>query len=359
MKRSRRPAAIVAAAVLLSLTLGGCSFVGDAGQVFGILAADAEKQRKLADVVSELERIDGVESASSTFAADGPSGDEAQLQVTVSAAATKEQAREIATVTDDAFFSSVELAETVPLLTIRIAGNKNSVLTRSFFNHSDEEFANDFEYWRTIQEVIGTELSMSLTPGFVTSTYERTFSAPEGVDAVRTAVKVIDNIEKLEAVDDETNNSTIWAFAGMRSYPHLPSADVVGLLDDIRGTFPLLDHSGIPENPGPEFEYPEGVVLMWNKPSHEQSAMAELLITQREYRDDDWRDVIEAGVRSAQVPGLNFRYASGEQQFQLHTSTCDGTIYESSDDQKLFESVLASGTEFLDGAGPGACIPER
>ncbi|WP_341953004.1 hypothetical protein [Salinibacterium sp. TMP30] len=358
MKSSRRPAAIVAAAVLLSLTLGGCSLVNDAGQVFGVVAADAEKQRKLADVVSALERIEGVESASSDFTSDGPSGDEAQLQVTVNAASTKDQAWEIATVTHEAF-TSVELANAVPLLTLRIAGDTNSMLTRSYFGYSDEQFAEDFAYWRAAETATGTQLSMALTPAAITGTYDRTFSAPEQADAGRTAELIIENVEALNAVHDETQNPTIWEFAGMRSYPHLPPADLVQLLDGIRGTIPLIDFSAVPENPAPDFEYPEGVLLMWNKPQLDKPALAEILISHREYREADWENALLAAAQATPVSNLNVRYAAGEQQFQLHTSTCKGTVNESSDDQKFFEAVLATGAEFLDGAGPGACVPER
>jgi hypothetical protein len=358
MKSSRRLHLIVSGAVLLSLALGGCSFVDDAGTVWGVVGSDIEKQRKLASVASALERIEGVESASSDFTSDGPSGDEAQLQVTVNAATTKDQAWEIATVTHEAF-TSVELVNTVPLLTLRIAGDTNSALTRSYFGYSDEQFAEDFAYWRAAETATGTQLSMALTPGAITGTYDRTFSAPEQVDAVRTAELIIENVEALNAVHDETQNPTIWEFAGMRSYPHLPPADLVELLDGIRGTIPLIDFSAVPKDPAPDFEYPEGVLLMWNKPNLEQPALAEIMISRREYRDSDEQKAIAAAALAASVPDLIFRYVAGEQQFQLHTSTCEGTVNQSSDDQKFFDAMLATGAEFLDGAGPGACIPER
>ncbi|QYH35244.1 hypothetical protein [Salinibacterium sp. M195] len=358
MKLPRRLSSVVVTSALLAVALGGCSFVGDAGQVWGIVASDAEKQRKVASVVSALEGIEGVESASSDFSADGPAGDEVHLQVTVGAASTKEQAWKIATITYEAF-SSVELAETVPLLTLRIAGNAHSVLTRSFFAYSDEQFAEDFDYWRAIEKTVGTALSMSLTEGYVTGTYLRTFMAPDGVDGVSTAEGVIDNFDALAAVHDETKNPTMWELSGMRSYPTLPSAQAVELLDEIRATIPLVDYSQLPENPEPEFEYPEGVQLMWSTPFFEAPTTVEIVITHSEYRESDWDAALGAAVRAAELANLNFRYAAGDQQFQLHTSTCEGTVAVSGDDRKLFDTVLASGAQFLTGAAPGVCIPEQ
>ncbi|MGV8851736.1 MAG: hypothetical protein ACOH1M_04105 [Rhodoglobus sp.] len=358
MKLPRRFSTAAATAVLLAVTLGGCSLVGDAGQVWGIVASEAEKTRKLASVVSALEGIDGVESVSSSFVADGPQGDEVQLQVTVSESFAKDQAWKIATVTYEAF-SSGELAEAVPLLTLRIAGNAHSVLTRSFFGYSDEQFAEDFDYWRAIERTVGTELSMSLTEGFVTGTYVRTFRAPDGVDAVATAERVIDNFDALAALHDETMNPTMWEFSGMRSYPDLPSAEAVELLDEIRATIALVDYSQLPEDPEPELEYPEGVLLMWSTLFFEGPTTVEISITHSEYRESDWDAALSAAVRAAELPNLNFRYTAGEQQFQLHTSTCEGTVAVSGDDRKLFDTVLASGAQFLTGAAAGACMPEQ
>jgi hypothetical protein len=358
MKFPGRLPSVVAAVALLAVALGGCSFVDDAGQVWGIVASDSEKQRKLASVVSALEGIDGVESASADFSADGPAGDEVHLQVTVSAESTKEHAWKIATVTYEAF-SSVELAETAPLLTLRIAGNVHSVLTRSFFGYSDEQFAEDFDYWRAIEKTVGTELSMSLTEGFVTGTYVRTFRAPDGVDAVAAAEHVLDNFDALAALHDETKNPTMWELSGMRSYPNLPSAESVELLDEIRDTIPLVDYSQLPEDAEPEFEYPGGVLLMWSRPFFEGPTTVEISITHGEYRESDWDAALGAAVRAAELSNLNFRYTAGDQQFQLHTSTCEGTVAVSGDDRKLFDTVLASGAQFLTGAAAGVCVPEQ
>ncbi|WP_010203999.1 hypothetical protein [Salinibacterium sp. PAMC 21357] len=358
MKLSQRLASVVASVSLLTVALGGCSFVGDAGQAWGIVASDAEKTRKLASVVSALEGVDGVESASSDFSADGPAGDEVQLQVTVSESFDKEHAWSIATITSEAL-DSVELVEAVPLLTLRIEGNAHSVLTRSFFRYSDEQFAEDFAYWRASEKAVGTELAMSLTEGSITGSYTRTFTAPDDVDAVAAAEHIIENFAALAAVPDETNNPTIWQFAGMRSYPSLPSAETIDLLDDIRDTIALVDYSQLPENPGPDYEYPEGVLLSWNTPFYDAPTSVEVAILQREYRTADWDAALVVAALAAGVPNLTVRYVAGEQQFQVHTSVCAGEIHESSDDQAFYDAALSGGAEFLPGAGPGACIPEQ
>jgi hypothetical protein len=365
--------AVVAGAVLLALDLAGCSFVDDAGQVWGIVNSDFEKQRSLARAVSALELLEGVESASSNFTAAGLSGAEAELHVIVRPGTTPEQARSISSTTREAF-GAPELEGVNPLFTLRGNGAADGVLTRNCFDLSDGAladvaFAADFAYWRAGEIAVGAPLSMSLTPSATGEACDRGFTAPDQGDAgqgdagqgdaVRTAELLLDNFEALAAVPDETQNATMWEFAGMLASPHLPSAELVGLLDDIHYTIPLIDYSQLPENPAPDIEYPEGVLLAVNKFAPEQPVVAEIMISQQEYRNADWQNAIAAGALATRVPDLSFRYVMPERQFQLHTSTCEGTVNESSDDQKFFDAIVAYGAKLLPGAGPGTCVPER
>lgn len=358
-RNAPRTVALAASLAVVTLTLGGCSFVDDAGQAWGILQSDAAPKQALSDAVSTLKGIDGVESASSTFVAAGASGVEAALHVIASASIAEESLSEIATITRESFGGS-ELENTVPTLTLRFGdGADDGVLTQRYPELSDEQFIAEIAYWRSAEVAIEAELSLTLTPSPEGGAYVRTINAPEDADAVGTAEHVIENFEALAAVHDETKIPTSWDFSGIRSFPILPPADLVGALNDIRTIIPLIDYSTVPETPTADFEYPEGVLMMWNLPALEGPVVAEIWMSQREFREADWKNALGAAITAGQIADLNIRYGAGEQQFQLHTSPCVGTINESSDDQKFFDAALAGGAQFLAGAGPGACIPEQ
>lgn len=358
MTRTRRLSAVFVGAVIVSLGLGGCSFLDDAGQVWGIVNSDFEKQRSLTGAASALERLDGVKSAASAFTAAGLSGPEAELHVTVGSETTPEQARVIYAATRQAL-EAPELDGALSLFTLRSNGTTDGLLTQNCFRSSDDEFEADFTFWRGAEAAIGAPLSMTLTPSATLASCDRSFTATEQSDAVNTAEMLLQNFEALAAVPDETQNFTVWNFAGMLASPRLPSAPLMELLDNIRNRIPLIDYSQLPENPGPDFDYPEGVLLSIIELNPAQPLRAEIVITQREYRNADWKNAIAAGARATKVPDLIFRYVTPLRQFQFHTSRCEGALNLTNDDQKFFDAVLAGGGELLPGAGPGACIPER
>ncbi|QAV70339.1 hypothetical protein ESZ53_07715 [Salinibacterium sp. UTAS2018] len=358
MTSSRQNAASIAVIFALSVSLSGCALVGGAGQLWDAAASDLSHQRALDAAAVELESIAGVRSASARFASDTPESAAAELHVVVADNLSRDQVRRIAAVARETF-TSVDFETAAPLLTLSAAHDGAGVLSRSSFEFSDENFADDVAYWRAAESAVEADLSMALTASMSGALYDRTITWPDGEDALATADSVIANFTALAAVPDDTSSPTMWNFSGMWAYPSLPAADTVALLDEIRGTIPLADFSA--DSSGMGEEYPEGVQLQLQATMREGTVLtqASIAVNHNEYREADWQNVVAAGVLASRVPDLNFSYTEKGRQFLIHTSACTVTSAESSQDRQLFDAVLASGAEFLPGAGPGACIPEQ
>src|SRR5690554_2827398 len=107
-----RGVGLLAAVVVGSLVLSGCSLVGDGRQVWDILQGEAAQQDRLQTTVDELRELPGVEQATSRFLPEGPQGDESAIAVTASRGITPSELTAVALAVHDAF-TSVELQATL------------------------------------------------------------------------------------------------------------------------------------------------------------------------------------------------------------------------------------------------------
>lgn len=354
MSFDRRLPSLLAGAVIISLFLSGCSFVGDAGQVWGVLESDSAHKKALALVVDEVESIDGVESVSSNYVADGPSGDEAELHVIASTTISEQQLSAIAAALQDGF-AGVDLENAVPEFTLKFGdAERTGVFTQSGVLLSAEEFVREVVYWQSVEAAAETGLSLTLSPNGQDAIYQRTFETPKKADPIRTSKLFISHFEAVAEVPDESSSFTIWSLAGIWANPSLPSPEIVAVLDDIQKFIPVMDRvTPTDDVQTEEYVSPEGALLQSLRTGDDGVTRAEILIVQREFRAADWQAVVEAAALAVQVPEINFRYIAGDRAFQI--TTCEQSADQTADDQKLLEGVLGLDEQGRDAAKAGVC----
>jgi hypothetical protein len=145
-------------------------------------------------------------------------------------------------------------------------------------------------------------------------------------------------------------DSLNWTLAGLQSAGALPPVEVIELIDDIRIIFPLIDNSLAGVVPESEREMLEGIDVRWTPPRGPQSG-PEVVVRQNMRSEEGWSAATDVASRAAEVEGLAFRYVAGRQEFRMLTSSCDGRVDQSSNDEELFDAVLANGAEVLMRAG--------
>jgi len=109
---------------VLSLLLGGCSFINDTSQDLGVVGLDPIQQRALADTVRRLTLIGDVESVSTSSTPEDLWGSDVELDVTVREEASDEPERDIAAAMRQTF-ESYELTNVSVLLIVRVTGDTN------------------------------------------------------------------------------------------------------------------------------------------------------------------------------------------------------------------------------------------
>jgi hypothetical protein len=346
-------AGLLAAALASSLALSGCSLVGDGQQVWDILQGEAAQQGLLEEAVDELRELPAVEQAASRFLPEGPQGDEADIEVTVSAGITPSELAAVALIVHE-LFTGTELQSTLRHFSLEVVDG--GTLTQDAFELGSRQLESELGYWAAAQDAIGAALSLELSPSSGEHPYQRHFVAVTQSDALRATDQFIANYAALQAVPDPTSAPSWWTLPGLGFQPDLPPAEVVGLLKSVRDTAPLIDQTDAPESPPADYEYPEGAQVGWFPMGPERKAAAWVNVYQNEYRAADWSSVLQVAELAAHA-GTLFAYNGGERQFRFYPDECTGTIDVTADDRMLVDALVLQGVVLPAGGGAGFCMP--
>lgn len=345
MRGASLVAALVATAIA-TITLTGCTLISDGGEVLGILQDDAASQEALSNALDELRALDGVDSASSRFLAEGPQGDEADIDVVARASSAAAELVVMAEVARAAF-ASPELASAVSKFSLTIGDA--SLLRTTAFPGSAAVLAGEVGYWRAAEVAIGAELSMLLTGDGAADYYrEITPAAEPGEDSAFTE-SFLNGGSELLALDDESTARTHWGLPGMTASPGLPPADVFALLETIRSAFPLAN----PRTPS------EGASVWWQ--GEDNGLM--VIFGQDELRESDWPSAIALAqeVMAAEITGTSFFYQTQRpdfRQYRFYLDECATEVTVGADDRALVDALAAAGTPIPPPGGPGFCAPQ-
>lgn len=344
--RRKRSAPVYIASIVAALTLSGCALVGDGQQVWDILQAEAAQQEVLKAAVDELRELDGVEQATSRFLADGPQGDEADIDVVAAARST---VSELVTMAETArlAFASPEHESSVTKFSLTV-GDLSVFRTRSL-QLSAAVLADEVAYWRAAEAVIGAELSILLGGDDGSDRIREIIPAAQPGDDTDFTETFLNGSSELLALDDQWTAQSFWVMPGMTATPGLPPAAALSLLEGIRAEFPL-------SNPR---DASEGAIVWW------QGAELGLTVVymQDELRESDWPSVIALAQRviAAAVPGSNFIYQTQStvdfKQYRFHLDECTTEVTVGADDRALVDALAAAGTPVPAAGGPGFCAP--
>lgn len=352
-RKRMRGAGLLATAVASALMLSGCSLVGDGQQVWNILQGEAAQQNLLEKTVDELRELPAVEQATSRFRPDGPHGDEADISVVASAEVTLSELTAVALAVHEAF-TDTELRSTLRHFTLEVVDG--GTLTQDAFDLSAEQLESEITYWTEAETAIGAPLALTVVPSGGEPPYQRQFVPAPTVDALRATEQFIDNYAALQAVPDETSAPSWWALPGLSFQPDLPPAKVVALLASVQDLVALVDHTGAPESPPADYEYPLGAQVGWFAMGPERVGTAVVNVYQNEYRESDWPNVLLVAAAAAQAATL-FTYNGGERQFRFSPNECTGTIEVTADDRMLVDALTQKGVALPAGGGAGFCMP--
>ncbi|MBH0023138.1 hypothetical protein [Salinibacterium sp. SWN248] len=367
MNFPRRVTSMVTAVVLLAL--GGCTALGDEASDLGIEGFSESQQRDFMESLVQLRRIPGVSEVSWTATPNPFWESFATIEVGVSEAFAEQQLGVIAS-TMNQYDGNGEGPGLPISFSIRLDGDDDAGFTVSGLGLPRDDVVENYRYWREITAVMELDMRMNLqTTVFFRDDYMRVISAPTDTHPSQPLRHVIDHYDALAALTSPEGNPAgalsaagngvfeFWSVPGLQSSGSLPPREVLDLAERLSGLFSLRTNAWLTAEPDDGDSFPEGAGIRWDAdPTAQQGRQVDLLFS--EYHEEDWPAIVAAAAASSQLAGFHFQYFSFDRDFSFHTSTCEGTVQKTADDQALFDAIQASGVTLLDGAAPGQCIPD-
>ncbi|QAV70340.1 hypothetical protein ESZ53_07720 [Salinibacterium sp. UTAS2018] len=369
MNFPRRVLGAVAAAIALTVALGGCTPGGGEASELLVEGFSPAEQRDFSESLVQLRRIPGVSEVSWIATPDSYWESFATIEVAVSEAFAEQQLAVVAS-TMSRYDGNGEGAGLPISFSIRLSGDDEAEFTVSGLGLPRTEVVENYRYWREITAATQLTMTMNLhSTVFVRDEHMRAISAPAEADPRQPLRQIIDNYDALAALSPPEDSPVgalstadngvfeFWSIPGLQSSGSLPPLEVLNLAERLGSLFPLRTNASLTAEPEGGESFPEGVSVRWASDSMlQQSRQVDLLFP--EYREEDWPALVAAAAATSRLPGFSFEYFSFDRDFSFHTSTCEGTIQKTDDDQALFDAVQASGVALLDGAAPGQCIPD-
>ena len=370
---------MVAALALLAPALGGCTVSDEQASDLRIEGLSEEQRRDFVNSLAELRAIPGVSEVSWTPTPKTYWESYATIEVGVREAFAQEQVSAIATTMNR--YDGGGKSPALPVsFSIRLVGDDDAGFTVFGLGLPRDQVVENYRYWREITAVMGLKMRMDLHSTVSRRDYDmRVISAPTDVHPLQPLHQMVDHYDGLASLSspegrpadalyaDGTEVFELWSIPGLQSSGSLPPRGVAELAERLSSLFPLRANPWITSEPEAEGSFPEGASIRWtNDNMQQQGRQVELLFP--EYSEADWPAIVAAAAASSQLPGLNFQYYASDRDFFFHTSTCEGTVQPTVDDQALVDAVRASAslsstsewaTPPHQRAGLGACIPER
>ncbi|MEV8253033.1 hypothetical protein AB0O95_03605 [Rhodoglobus sp. NPDC076762] len=367
MNFPRRTLRVVAAAIALTVALGGCAPGSGEASDLRIEGFSESQQRDFMESLVQLRRIPGVSEVSWTATPNPYWNSFATVEVAVSEAFAEQQLAVVAS-TMNQYAENAEDTGLPISFSIRLATDNEAQFTMAGLGLPRDEVVENYRYWREISAAMQLDMAMNIqSTVFVRDEYMRVISAPADADSRQSLRQIVDNYDALAALSSPEASPAgplslaangafeFWAIPGVQASGSLPPLEVMNLAERLSALFPLRANLWLTAEPASDPGFSEGAGIRWsNDDTEQQGRTVELLF--REYNDDDWPAIVAAAAASSQLAGFRFQYYSFDREFSIHTSTCEGTIQTTADDQALFDAVRASGVTLLDGAGPGECV---
>tara|TARA_R110002051_G_C8677235_1_gene491257 strand:+ start:96 stop:1169 length:1074 start_codon:yes stop_codon:yes gene_type:complete len=356
MTSSRRLPALISGAVALSLVLGGCSLVEEGSELVASAGKDVLAHAAIAALVSDLERLDGVEAATYELETDTPLGDLGRIGVTAASTIESSQLERLSDTLREGF-GAIEQVAVEPHASVTVSGETTGKFDLWAIPETNEAFVENVEFWRAASAAVETEVWVELFGDGAGEVGMRSITIPYESDRDEATDLVIENYAALRdvaVVDDDIPN--YWQVAGIQSSEQLAPSMFVELVSDLRKIMPIFFYPVESDAIAGDSDFPEGFQVSW-MPSGTNEGLGEVFVSSNEYTDDSRSDAIRAAVRTSEIEGVNFQFVTGDRGFWMHTSVCNGSVGVTADDDLFFEDVASSGAKLLDGAGPGACFP--
>ncbi|MGV8858077.1 hypothetical protein [Rhodoglobus sp.] len=369
MTFTRRIVNALAAVALLAPVLGGCTVDGGAESDLRIEGFSESQQRDFLHSLAQIRTIPGVGEVSWVATPDSLWESYATIEVGVSEAFAADRLGTVAAMLNQ--FDGNGNGPGLPVsFSIRLPGDDDGGFTVSGLGLPRDTVVENYRYWREITAAMELDVRMDLQVTNLGDVgYLRVLSAPSNMHPLQLLHHLSDNYDALAALSPVEGNPgdalsragrqsfELWSFPGLQSSGSLPPREVVDLSEGISRFFPLLINAWLPSNSSGDTSDFEGGGVRW---SDDETALQGrgVEIISSEYREEDWPAIVAAAALTSQLAGMDFRYFSFDREFYFHTSTCEGTVQKTDDDQALFDAVQASGVTLLDGAAAGQCIPD-
>ena len=366
MNFPRRVTSVVTAVVLLAL--GGCTAIGDEASDLRIEGLSVWEQRDFVKSLAGLRTIPGVSEVSWVATPNSYWESFATIEVSVNEDFAVEQLSAVAA-TMSRYDGNGKSPELPVSFSIQLADDEHAAFTVQGVSVPRDIVVQNYRYWREISAAMGFDVMMDVQSTFPgRDDYMRIISAPAETHPLQPLRHLIDHYDALSALAgpeghpastlsvDGSGIVEFWSFPGVQLSGSLPPLEVLDLADRLSNFFPLRTNDWVTAEPEGGESFPEGVSVRWASDTMLQGKQVDLFFP--EYRDEDWPAIVAAAAVTSQLAGFDFYYSSIDRDFSFHSSTCEGTVQRTADDQALFDAVQASGVMLLDGASPGQCIPD-
>lgn len=357
------------AAALVGSALAGCTTSGDKASEFDIKEFSESQQRDFLKSLTELRAIPGVRDVSWVATPNSFWESYATIEVGVSEAFAADQLSAI-TATMKRYDRGGRGPGLPVSFSIRFVGDDDAGFMVSGHGFSRDDIVQNYRFWREVTAVMGLEMKMHLQ---MTSPdrddYMRVISAPADTHPLQPLRHMIDHYDGIAALSspegkpadalsvDGTGVFEFWSIPGMQSSGSLPPREVLDLAERLSSFFPLRANEWLTAQPDDDTDFPTGVSVRWDDDAVMQQGR-HVQILARDYQEKDWPAIVAAAAASSQLAGFNFQYYASDRDFFFHTSTCEGSVQNTADDQALVDAVRASGVTLLEGAAPGQCMPD-
>ncbi|MGJ8720568.1 MAG: hypothetical protein ACSHW9_01865 [Salinibacterium amurskyense] len=367
MNFPRRVTSMVMAVVLLAL--GGCTALSDEASDLRIEGFSESQQRDFVKSLAELRAIPGVSEVSWVATPKSYWESFATIEVGVKEDFAEKQLSAVAATMSR--YDGNGVGPDLPVsFAIRLGDDERAGFTVQGLSVPHDIVVQNYRYWREISAAIELDVTMDVQATFPgRDDYMRIISAPAETNPRQPLRHMIDHYDALTALTSSEGDSAgplsavgggmieFWSIPGVQLSGSLPPREVLDLADRLSALFSLRTNAWLTAEPDDGDRFPEGVSVRWaSDRTSQQSRQVDLFFS--DYREEDWPAIVAAAAATSPMEGFEFYYFSVDRDFSFHTSTCEGTVQKTADDQELFDAIQASGVTLLDGAAPGQCIPD-
>lgn len=351
------------------LALGGCTALSDEASDLRIEGFSESQQRDFVKSLAELRAIPGVSEVSWVATPNSHWESFATIEVGVKEDFAEKQLSAVAATMSR--YDGNGVGPDLPVsFRIRLADDEHAAFTVQGVSVPRDIVVQNYRYWREVSAAMEFDLMMDIQATFPgRDDYMRIISAPAETHPLQPLRHLIDHYDALAALAGPEGDPAgalsvagsgvveAWSLPGVQSSGSLPPLEVLELADRLSSWFPLRSNAWLTAELDDSTPFPEGASVRWSSDTMlPQGRQVDVFFP--EHGEEDWPAIVAAAAATSQLAGFDFYYFSIDRDVSFRTSTCEGTLEKTADDQALFDAIQASGVTLLDGAAAGQCIPD-